>query len=168
MKRWKFAVVAVAMLGGIWAWAAPDADPWVSFFHQYVFKVPQRFEKEVGAVFIDAGSIAATSLRVGSNALSRMVSCPRIDWDFAGVIPRPGFIQETDKATCTGVSIGDPCFIGVTNATPQDGGSAWEDNVNFDCIAVGANQMKVRLTTASGDGGAMNPPDAGFQCVCIK
>lgn len=170
-KRLSAALVLAVVGYGVFAWAAPDADPWASVWHQYIYRKPVRFDVEVGSNFIDAGTITVnTGLVVGAGkaAVSRIVTCPRIDWDFASVIPRPGFIQETDKATCTGISIGDPCFVGVTNATPQDGGSAWEDNVHFDCIARGVNQMQVRMTTASGDGGVTNPPDAGYQCMCIK
>ncbi len=153
------------------ALAAPDADPWVSNYHQYLWKVPARFNVEVGANFVDAGSVTVNTglvVSAGKTPITKIIPCPRIDWDFAAVIPRPGFIQETDKATCTGVSAGDPCFVGARNATPQDGGSSWEDNIDLTCIARGVNQVQIRMTTASGDGGVTNPPDAGMECICMS
>lgn len=101
------------------------------------------------------------------NRVTRSIGC-QVDYDFAGVIPRPGFIQETVNYPCVGVKLGDPCSVGVVNASPQDGGSAWEDNVNFFAIAKKDDKIVIRMVTASGDGGDMNPPDAGYKVRCTS
>lgn len=154
MKSYKFAIVAMLIAGSAFAVKqvkySKVNDPNPQWFNNGIY----------------LGSDKVNPVNDTEQMLGRAPRC-KIDYDFAGIIPRPGFIQETPVFTCPGVRLGDPCFVGVVNATPQDGGSAWEDNVNFFAIAKADAGMVIRLLTASGDGGAMNPPDAGYVVRCI-
>lgn len=156
MKNLKFAVLVILTLAGA-AWAVRDAfvttnnDPRATHFISGLFVGP-------------------TSMNPPSdikNKITRAVGC-QVDYDFASFIPRPGFIQETVNYPCSGVKLGDPCFVGVINASPQDGGSAWEDNVNFFAIAKKADKIVIRGVSAAGDGGVMDPPDAGYLVRCLS
>lgn len=60
MKRF-LAVLAVIVIATV-AYAAPDVEPVRSWYQQYQYKVPEHFEKELNAAFIDAGTIKATTL----------------------------------------------------------------------------------------------------------
>lgn len=50
------AVIAIATV----AYAAPDVEPIRSWYQQYQYKVPEHFEKELNAAFIDAGTVTVS------------------------------------------------------------------------------------------------------------
>ena len=101
------------------------------------------------------------------NKVTRLVGCT-IDYDFPA--PKgPGWEFYTPAMTCTGVKLGDPCFLGVAAITPADAGSGYANLLTYVPIAVADNQVKIRETmTGGGDGGTMNQSDAGYNVRCIS
>jgi hypothetical protein len=130
-----------------------------------------RFMK--GGFYAGSGSVASTT-----NVVSSMLATT-CDYDFASTAN--GYCQVARDKTCTltGVKLGDPCFLGVgqalgilSDAGPGgagDGGAVWY--LGGELLSVRAKStdtLELELCNRLGDGGALDPPDAGYIVRCIS
>ena len=155
-----------------------NASPWKTAIVLCVLGVSVAFAAAYTGTNFSIDSKLPAYLRGGlfvgplatANTLNRVTAMPGclVDYDFAAITAAPGYEQLTPSYPCVGVKLGDPCSVGVAKATPNDGGSAWEQQVNFDAIAKADDVIVIKLTTTAGDGGAMNPPDAGYNVRCFS
>jgi hypothetical protein len=88
------------------------------------------------------------------------------DEDFAS-IPAGYFGTNPLPCTASGVVVGMPCSVGVLAAAPADGGSAWPLGANVVAVGRGAGLVELDVFNQLGDGGALNPPDAGYRGYCF-
>ena len=148
----RMALLVVALLGGV-AWEAAASGPW-----GFLTKLQSKLG---GGVYI--GETTADT----KNKVTRSVGCT-VDYDFPAIIAAPGYLVDTPNFTCTGVKVGDPCFVGVAKASPSDAGSAWENQVIFFALAKADDAVSIKEMAVGGDAGAMNPPDAGYNVRCLS
>ncbi len=111
------------------------------------------------------GTNTANPVRTTNNRVDG-IYCDILDYDFPNIAPNYMLRSTAKTFTKTGVKLGDPCFVGVLKAAPDDAGSAWEDLLSYDCVVRSDNVVQIIATNAGGDGGSMNAPDAGYQ-VCV-
>lgn len=89
------------------------------------------------------------------------------DYDFPAILP---LSQVTALNVCPmpAVKLGDPCNVGVLQATPADGGSAYPGLGIPIAIAKKDGFIELKLVNAaSGDGGNLDAPDAGYTIQCF-
>ena len=124
---------------------------------------PQFFHR--GFLVGKSGSFSAADDT--ENLVTRSIG-KKLDYDFPAIVGN-GCVQSSDKSfTVTGVQLGDPCFIGVAEATPSDGGSANIIGSNVRAVARAANLVELIACNAQGDAGTLNLPDAGYNVRCIS
>ncbi len=104
MKK-KIALVLSLVVVGV-AVAAPDVDPWVTFYHQNRYMVPQRFEAETRIAAVDAGSIRA----LGPNFLGGVNTIAQLD---AGSQSRVGGARIASATLHDAGTIGVHCETGT-------------------------------------------------------
>lgn len=89
------------------------------------------------------------------------------DYDFPAILP---LSQVTALNACPmpGVKLGDPCIIGALKASPDDGGSSFPGLGCPVAWASSDNRVSYKLVNcASGDGGPLDVPDAGWTIQCF-
>jgi hypothetical protein len=87
------------------------------------------------------------------------------DEDFAS-IPAGYWGMNPLPCSVNGIALGMACNVGVSQATPADAGSAWPGGAIIEAIARGAGVVEIDMFNQLGDGGALNPPDAGYHGYC--
>ncbi len=151
-----FAIIAVLCLGAVvWGAAEQQVDKYGGQFPFYLNK----------GLYV--GRDNQNPSRDTKNKVVAMPGCT-VDYDFPAIIAAPGYHVFTPSYTCTGVRVGDPCFVGVAKATPNDGGSAWEEQMDYRAIAKADNRIVIMALSVSGDAGAVHPPHAGYNVRCVS
>lgn len=104
-----------------------------------------------------------------SNQVTNMLA-QSFDYDFPAIAPGYSIHNTLKTFTITGVKVGDPCFAGVGELTPNgdDGGSAWPFGMNFTAVARAADTVELVALNAAGDGGTFDMPDSGYTIRCIS
>lgn len=119
MKRIALFVVA---LSAVAVYAAPDVDPWRKIYEQRQHVVPQKFETEVGAAFIDAGTLTVS----GTSKLAV------VD---AGTVVINNILNLKAPITCGGAAA---CgSITLSSGTPSTGTATVPAGVVCSCFPVG-------------------------------
>lgn len=163
MKRIPLFAVLAVLAYAVVAAAAPDVEPWRKIYQQYQYSVPQKFDKEVQAAYIDAGS-----LTVGGVTLN--VSRGTLIYDMPP-LPTGGLITAGDShichdsvttATVASCPFGSTLALGIDQILP----AAVFGTCNPYLSA--ANTAIVRCCGFQNDAGAFNVPDASYTITCIK
>jgi hypothetical protein len=152
------AFIAAALLAAV-AFAAPDVNPWRRVYEQREHMVPQKFDQEVQAAFIDAGSIAVNGLAFVPTGRGTLT------YDFPS-IPALGAgsaCQDSSAGTATGCAFGNGLLLGIDQTLPANRNAA----VPIPYLTA-ANTFAVRVCNDSTDGGAIDWPDASFTVTCIR
>jgi hypothetical protein len=156
MKR---IVIAVILAVAAIAIAAPDVEPWRKVYERRQHAVPQKFELEVQASFIDAGSIAVNGLSFTPRGRGKLV------YDFPS-IPATGAgsaCQDSAAGTATGCAFGDGVLLGIDQTLPAN------RNASPPVAYISAaNTFAIRVCNDSTDGGAIDWPDASYTVTCIR
>lgn len=156
MKRYlKYILPALVVAAVSWGVAEQRVDKTGSVFPMWV----------TGGLYVGPLSPNPTNSTV--NKVTRIVQC-KCDEDFPNIANKYTEINP-NPCTCTGVKLGDPCFGGVLQAsTTPDGGSSQTIGMELQVIARADNLIEFDLSNQLGDGGALNPFDAGYFGRCLS
>ena len=152
------ASLAVLTIAAV-ALAAPDAEPWRSIYEQRRHRVPQKFEVEVQAAFIDAGSIRVNGVSLTPSGRGTL------SYDFPSV-PATGAnsgCQDSPAGTATGCAFGDGVLLGIDQVPPNPRNAQVPE-----AYVSAANAFVIRVCNDSNDGGPIDWPDASFTVTCIR
>lgn len=161
MKR-ILGLTAFALVVGAIAQAAPDVEPWRSIYEQRQHKVPQKFEKEVQAAFIDAGTLSVGGLSLNISRGTLVYDMPALPTNGTFAIANNICHDSVTTATLAACPFGSTLALGIDQVLPASSFGTCTPYLSA------ANTGIVRCCGAQVDAGTWNIPDASYTITCIK
>lgn len=145
-------VLVLAVVAGV-AWGEADVSPFVSNYQKFRHKVQQRFDVEVQASFIDAGTVTASTLTATS--FTSTGGTGKFDTVDAGATNVVGILGVNRPTRCGGASACGTCNL--ASASPSTCTATVESGSLCVCwpigttaaIAAGGCAANVSSTTAT-------------------
>lgn len=154
--------VAGAVVYGSVSHAAPDVDPWSSGFKQWQHKVPQKFEKEMQASFIDAGTLTVGGVTLNVSRGTLTYDMPALPTNGTFAIANNICHDSVTTATLAACPFGSTLALGIDQVMPASSFGVCHPYLSA------ANTGIVRCCGAQVDAGTWNIPDASYTITCIK